>query len=155
MDGQPAARHRHQGKLYDALGYVVEDVSVTDPAGRNETYGYDMTDGGRLISYDNGVDPPNGHRVRRSRILTTVVNQDGDLACMTNDVHGNVLTRTWYPAKRRRPCRAPGRGSPGAVRRLDDVQPGLPVPRRTSRTPRTTATPPTTRPIRSTRLTTS
>jgi RHS repeat-associated protein len=91
----------------DALGYVVEDVSVGDPAGRNETYGYDMTDGGRLISYDNGVDPPNAYGYDAAGFLTTVVNQDGDLACMTNDVHGNVLTRTWYPVE---PATLPGTG---------------------------------------------
>jgi len=91
----------------DALGYVVEDVTVTDPAGRPETYGYDMTDGGRLISYDNGVDPPEAYGYDAAGFLTTVVDQDGNLVCLTNDIHGNVLTRTWYPTE---PATLPGTG---------------------------------------------
>jgi RHS repeat-associated protein len=91
----------------DALGYVVEDVSVTDPAGRHETYGYDMTDGGRLISYDNGVDPPEAYGYDAAGFLTTVVDQGGNLVCLTNDIHGNLLTRTWYPIE---PAGLPGTG---------------------------------------------
>jgi RHS repeat-associated protein len=91
----------------DALGYVVDDVSVTDPAGRHETYGYDMTDGGRLISYDNGVDGPQAYGYDAAGFLTTTVDQDGNLVCLTNDIHGNVLTRTWYPDE---PQTLPGTG---------------------------------------------
>jgi YD repeat-containing protein len=91
----------------DALGYVVEDVTVTNPAGQQDTYGYDMTDGGRLISYDNGVDPPEAYGYDAAGFLTTVVDQDGNLVCLTNDIHGNVLTRTWYPVE---PATLPGTG---------------------------------------------
>src|SRR5450756_2914819 len=29
--------------------------------------------------------------------LTAATDQDGNLVCFTNDIHGNILTRTWYP----------------------------------------------------------
>ena len=92
----------------DALGAVTDSVTVTDPAGRQETYGYDITDGGRMISHGNGVDPPQVYGYDAAGFLTTEVDPDGNLACLTNDVHGNILTSTWYPAE---PASLP---SPGA-----------------------------------------
>jgi RHS repeat-associated protein len=92
--GQPFASGTKSSS--DALGYVVESVTVGDPAGRQETYEYDMTDGGHLISYDNGVDPPQEYWYDAAGFLTSTINQDGDLVCLTNDAYGNVLTRTWY-----------------------------------------------------------
>jgi RHS repeat-associated protein len=83
----------------DAHGYVVEDVTVAGPEGQKDTYGYDVTDGSRLISYDNGADPPQAYGYDAAGFLTTVVDQNGNLVCLTNDIHGNVLTRTWYPAE--------------------------------------------------------
>ena len=114
----------------DALGYVVEDVSVTDPAGRHETYGYDVTDGGRLISYDNGVDPPQRVRLRRGRVP-----HHGREPGRQPGLHDQRR-----PRQRADPDLVPGgAGDPAghrapasarAVRRLDDVQPGLPGQRR-------------------------
>ncbi|HXC83156.1 MAG TPA: DNRLRE domain-containing protein, partial [Trebonia sp.] len=69
--GQPLATGTKTSS--DTFGAVVENVSVTDPAGRQETYGYDITDGGRLISFDNGVDLPEVYGYDAAGFLTTVV----------------------------------------------------------------------------------
>ena len=95
----------------DSTGYVTDYVTVTDPAGRQETYGYDMLNGGRLVSYDNGADPPETYGYDAAGFLTLVIDQDSNMLCLTNDVHGNVLTRTWYPVE---PSAFPGTG-PGAA----------------------------------------
>ena len=42
--GQPLATGTKTSS--DAFGAVVDNVSVTDPAGRQETYGYDITNNG-------------------------------------------------------------------------------------------------------------
>jgi RHS repeat-associated protein len=95
----------------DSLGEVIRSVTVTDPAGRNEVYGYDALDGGRLASYNNGVDPPREFGYDAAGFLASVTDADGNLACFTNDIHGNALTRTWYPVE---PASLPGGGT-GAV----------------------------------------
>ncbi len=92
----------------DALGEVLDNVTVTGPAGRRDTYGYDMLDGGRLVDYSNGVDPPESYGYDAAGFLTSVVDQDGNLVCFTNDIHGNKLTRTWYPVE---PASLPGGGT--------------------------------------------
>ena len=125
--GQPLATGTKTSS--DALGAVVDNVSVTDPAGRQETYGYDITDGGRLISFDNGADPPEVYGYDAAGFLTTVVDQDSNLVCLTNDVHGNVLTRSWYPIE---PASLPSPGTganPAACGGSNGVQPILPEPR--------------------------
>ena len=91
----------------DSLGQVIDTVTVSDPAGRQETYEYDMLDGGRSVSYGNGVDPPEDHGYDAAGFLTSEVDPDGNLTCFTNDVHGNMLTRTWYPVE---PASLPGGG---------------------------------------------
>ncbi|MGH3165043.1 MAG: LamG-like jellyroll fold domain-containing protein, partial [Trebonia sp.] len=91
----------------DSLGQVIDTVTVADPAGRQQTYEYDMLDGGRPVSYRNGVDPPEDYGYDAAGFLTSVVDQDGNLTCFTNDVHGNMLTRTWYPVE---PASLPGGG---------------------------------------------
>jgi RHS repeat-associated protein len=91
----------------DGLGQVIDSVTVTDPAGRQESYVYDVLDGGRLISYSNGVDPAEGFGYDAAGYLTSVADQDGNLVCFTNDAQGNVLTRTWYPVE---PASLPGGG---------------------------------------------
>jgi RHS repeat-associated protein len=91
----------------DSLGQVIDTVTVSDPAGRQETYEYDMLDGGRPVSYGNGVDPPEDYGYDAAGFLTSVVDADGNLTCFTNDIHGNMLTRTWYPAE---PASLPGGG---------------------------------------------
>jgi RHS repeat-associated protein len=91
----------------DSLGQVIDTVTVSDPAGRQETYEYDMLDGGRAVSYGNGVDPPEDYGYDAAGFLTTQVDPDGNLTCFTNDVHGNMLTRTWYPVE---PASLPGGG---------------------------------------------
>jgi RHS repeat-associated protein len=91
----------------DSLGEVVDHVTVTDPANNQDTYSYDMLDEGRLIEFSNGIDAPQSYGYDAAGFLATVVNQDGDLVCFTNDSHGNVLTRTWYPLE---PTSLPGGG---------------------------------------------
>lgn len=80
----------------DSLADVVDHVTVTDPVGKQDTYAYDMLNGGRLISFDNGIDPPKLYGYDANGFLASVADQDGNVACMTNDAHGNELTRTWY-----------------------------------------------------------
>ena len=82
----------------DTLGVAVRYVTVADPAGRDKVYGYDALNGGRLVSYSNGADPPRAFGYDAAGNLASVTDQDGNQVCMINDIHGNVLTRTWYPA---------------------------------------------------------
>jgi RHS repeat-associated protein len=93
--GQPLATGYKASS--DSVGEVLDRITVTDPAGRQETYGYDMLDGTRLVDYSNGVDPPESYGYDAAGFLTSVVDQDGNWICFTNDSHGNKLTRTWYP----------------------------------------------------------
>jgi RHS repeat-associated protein len=92
----------------DSLGEVVRYVTVTDPAGNNEVYGYDALDGGRIVSYSNGVDPARTFGYDAAGFPASVTDADGNLVCLTNDIHGNVLTRTWYPVE---PASLPGGGT--------------------------------------------
>ena len=101
--GQPLATGQKTNS--DALGEVLDNISITDPAGRQETYSYDMLDGGRLVAFDNSVDPMEVYGYDAAGFLTFVTDQDGNLVCFTNDAHGNVLTRTWYPIE---PAGLPG-----------------------------------------------
>ena len=41
----------------DTLGVAVRYVTVANPAGRDEMYGYDALNGGRLVSHSNRADP--------------------------------------------------------------------------------------------------
>jgi RHS repeat-associated protein len=91
----------------DSLGQVIDTVTVSDPARRQGTYQYDMLDGGRPVSNGNGVDPPEEYGYDTAGFLTSTVDPDGSLTCFTNDVHGNMLTRTWYPVE---PASLPGGG---------------------------------------------
>jgi large repetitive protein len=45
----------------DSLGEVVDHVTVTDPAGRQDLYSYDMLDGGRLLTFSNRMDAPEAY----------------------------------------------------------------------------------------------
>jgi RHS repeat-associated protein len=92
----------------DSLGEVVRHVTVTDPAGRPERYGYDALDGGRLVSYSNGADPARTFGYDAAGFLASATDADGNLACFTNDIRGNALTRTWYPVE---PASLPGGGT--------------------------------------------
>ena len=92
----------------DSLGVVLRHVTVTDPAGRQERYGYDALDGGRLVSYSNGADPARTFGYDAAGYLASVTDEDGNLACFTNDIHGNALTRSWYPVE---PASLPGGGT--------------------------------------------
>jgi RHS repeat-associated protein len=80
----------------DALSQVVDTVTVDGPDGRSNTYGYDMLNGGRLVSSSINADTRSyaydtaGHLARK-------FDADGNETCLTNDAHGNVLARTWYP----------------------------------------------------------
>ena len=129
----------------DGLGEVLESVTVTDPSGRADDYVYDMLDGGRLVSYNNGVDPSEVYGYDSAGYLGFVSNQDGDLLCFTNDIHGNMLTSTWFPdlLGTTLPRTAPAR--PWAA---VPPRPARCVSAAATRAPRSTATPPTTRPTR-------
>ena len=83
----------------DSLGEVTRYVTVADPAARDEVYGYDALNGGRLVSYNNGADPPRTFGYDSAGFLDAVADEDGNLASFTNDLHGNVLSRTWYPTQ--------------------------------------------------------
>ena len=91
----------------DSLGKVLSYVTVQDPAGRSETYGYDLVNGGRIVSYTNGVDPPELYGYDAAGNLAAQTDGDGNLTCYTNDIHGNRLTKTWYPVE---PSSLPGGG---------------------------------------------
>ncbi len=84
----------------DALGEATRSVTVADPAGYDEVYGYDAVNGGRLISYTPGNgDAPETFGYDAAGFLNQVVDSDGNLVSFTNDIHGNVLSRTWYPVE--------------------------------------------------------
>ena len=91
----------------DSLGQVLDNVTVSGPGGRHATYQYDMLDSARVVSVGNGVDPPADYGYDAAGFLASTVDADGNLTCLTNDIHGNVLTRTWYPVE---PATLPGGG---------------------------------------------
>ena len=113
----------------DSLGEVIRSVTVDDPSGRDEVYGYDALDGGRLVSYGNGADPARTFGYDAAGFLASVTDSDGSLACFTNDIHGNMLTRTWYPVEPGIPARRRHGPRPG-LWRVHRLQPGLPHERR-------------------------
>ncbi len=84
----------------DSLGEVTRYVTVTTPAGYNEVYGYDALNGGRLISFTAGNgDPPETFGYDAAGYVNQITDSDGNLVTLTNDIHGNVLSRTWYPVE--------------------------------------------------------
>jgi RHS repeat-associated protein len=84
----------------DALEEATRSVTVVDPAGYDEVYGYGALNGGRLISFSAGNgDAPETFGYDSTGFLNQVQDSDGNLVTMTNDIHGNVLTRTWYPVE--------------------------------------------------------
>jgi RHS repeat-associated protein len=82
----------------DAAGQVIDHVTVTGPADTQQTYGFDMLNGGRLISYDNGVDSPEFYGYSGAGFLSEVLDQDQSLVCIASDSHGRVVARTWHTA---------------------------------------------------------
>jgi RHS repeat-associated protein len=84
----------------DTLEAATRYVTVVDPAGYDEVYGYDALNGGRLVSFSAGNgDGPETFGYDAAGFLNQVQDSDGNLVTMTNDIHGNVLTRTWYPVE--------------------------------------------------------
>jgi len=84
----------------DALEEATRYVTVVTPAGYDEVYGYDALNGGRLVSFSAGNgDAPETFGYDSAGFLNQVQDSDGNLVTMTNDIHGNVLTRTWYPVE--------------------------------------------------------
>ena len=82
----------------DSLGEAARQVTVVDPAGDDEVYGYDALNGGRQISYTPGHgDAPKTFGYDAAGFLDQVQDSDGNLITYTSDIHGNVLSRTWYP----------------------------------------------------------
>ena len=82
----------------DSLGQVTRSVTVVDPAGHNRVYGYDALNGGRLVSYTPGNgDAPQAFGYDAAGVLNQTTDSDGNIVSLTNDIHGNVLSRTWYP----------------------------------------------------------
>ena len=83
----------------DTLAEATRSVTVVSPAGDDEVYGYDAINGGRLISFTPGHgDPPETFGYDEAGNIDQVQDSDGNLVTMTNDIHGNALSRTWYPA---------------------------------------------------------
>jgi len=103
--GQPAVTGIKASS--DSLGKVLSYVTVKDPAGRSETYGYDLVNGGRIVSYTNGADPAELYGYDAAGNLAAQTDADGNLTCYTNDIYGNHLTKTWYPVE---PATLPGGG---------------------------------------------
>jgi RHS repeat-associated protein len=84
----------------DTLEEATRYVTVVDPAGYDEVYGYDALNGGGLVSFSAGNgDAPETFGYDSAGFLNQVQDSDGNLVTMTNDIHGNVLTRTWYPVE--------------------------------------------------------
>jgi RHS repeat-associated protein len=84
----------------ESLGEVTRYVTVADPAGYDEVYGYDALNGGRLVSFTPGNgDAPETFGYDAAGYVNQVVDSDGNLVTLTNDIHGNVLSRTWYPVE--------------------------------------------------------
>lgn len=82
----------------DAVDEATRSVNVTTPAGYNQVYGYDPVNGGRLVSFTAGNgDTPETFGYDAAGYLDQVQDSDGNLVTMTNDIHGNVVSRTWYP----------------------------------------------------------
>jgi RHS repeat-associated protein len=82
----------------DTLGEATRYVTVVTPAGYDQVYGYDAINGGRLVSFSAGNgDAPETFGYDAAGYLNQVQDSDGNLVTMTNDIHGNVLSRTWYP----------------------------------------------------------
>ena len=89
----------------EALPSVTRYVTVTTPAGYQEVYGYDAVNGGRLESYAPGNgDPPRVFGYDDAGFLNAMTDSDGTLVTFTNDVHGNVLSRTWTNIDDSSPC---------------------------------------------------
>jgi RHS repeat-associated protein len=83
----------------DGMEEATRSVDVTTPAGYTQVYGYDAVNGGRLISFTPGNgDAPQTYGYDANGFLNQVQDSDGNLVTLTNDWHGNVLSRTWYPA---------------------------------------------------------
>jgi RHS repeat-associated protein len=82
----------------DAMEAATRSVSVTTPAGYDQVYGYDAVNGGRLVSFTPGNgDAPETFGYDAAGFLNQIQDSDGNLITLTNDIHGNVLSRTWYP----------------------------------------------------------
>jgi RHS repeat-associated protein len=89
----------------EALPSVTRYVTVTTPAGYQEVYGYDAVNGGRLVSYTPGNgDAPRVFGYDDAGFLNVMTDSDGNLVTFTNDVHGNVLSRTWTDLAASEPC---------------------------------------------------
>jgi RHS repeat-associated protein len=93
----------------DALGEATRYVSVVSPGGYDEVYGYDAINGGRLVSFTPGNgDAPETFGYDAAGFVNQVQDSDGNLVTMTNDYHGNVLSRSWYPGVTSSMCAATG-----------------------------------------------
>jgi RHS repeat-associated protein len=86
----------------ESLGQATESVTINDPAGQQERYSFDLLNGGELTAYDRGA----GSGIRlysydAAGFLDQVTDEGsstgggGDTVFFTNDVYGNVLSRTW------------------------------------------------------------
>ena len=84
----------------DGMEEATRSVDVTAPAGYTQVYGYDAVNGGRLVSFTPGnSDAPQTYGYDANGFLNQIQDSDGNLVTLTNDIHGNVLSRTWYPAE--------------------------------------------------------
>src|SRR5262249_181201 len=82
----------------DGLEEATRSVNVTTPAGYTQVYGYDAVNGGRLASFTPGNgDRPEMFGYDAAGVLNQTTDADGNLITLTNAIHGNVVSRTWYP----------------------------------------------------------
>ncbi|GAA5178922.1 polymorphic toxin-type HINT domain-containing protein [Rugosimonospora acidiphila] len=83
----------------ETLGEATRHVTVVDPAGRDEVYGYDAVHAGRLVSYDRGAGHTRTFGYDAAGFLDQVTDEDGNVVSLANDAHGNVVSRSWYPTQ--------------------------------------------------------
>src|ERR1019366_3064775 len=82
----------------DSLGEANRSVTVIDPAGYDEAYRYDALNGGRVVSYTPGNgDAPQAVGSHMAGFVNQTTDSDGNIVSFTNDIHGNVLSRTGFP----------------------------------------------------------
>jgi len=80
----------------DALGVVTNSVTVTDPAGDQEIYEYNASNGNQLVSYSPGAGL--GARTfgyNEEGFLDSVTDEDLRTFTYTTDVYGNVLSSSY------------------------------------------------------------
>ncbi|MFD8912157.1 RHS repeat-associated core domain-containing protein [Streptomyces sp. NPDC059575] len=73
---------------------LTRDVTVTDPAGNDRTYGYDPLHGGRVTDYALTDGEDRTYAYDTGGFLTKVSDENGHGTSLTHDARGNTLSRT-------------------------------------------------------------